>query len=647
MPWCHGWVGAKGIKYADWAPLLGRNIVIWPDNDRAGFQAARDIQSIVKGRVLAIPKGKPPKWDIAEATEDEIKQVLNPDNKATAIEAVTDYDSPLEENKYYSVKGYSKGANGKPEYHFFKKSTITLETLNHDEITSKGLTRLVPDKEFWFVLAPHARTINEAFFECGLDLVKVCERTYFQTANICGLGAWKDSLSPSGFVFHAGDRLILNKDQVIGLDEIELSRFYERRQKVKISDEALSEADGKKFIEMLELLNFTDHHYAYALAGWLFLAPICCMLPWRPHIYLKGGRGSGKSWVFNNIIVASLGKEDEGGFSKAYEGGSSCPGIYQDLSIDSLPVLIDEMDAYEDNDKKRIQNIYGLSRESSSSEGSSRVKGTAGGKAINYKPRSMFCFSSIMASNNRDADKSRTTEIELTANAKPVSYFMQAKEKRAELMTKSFCPRFLRRSANSMGRIQRIYEAFASKIEGMTGSARNSQQIAMLATGYWCLTNDKDPITHEIHHISFIFSKFVEHVSKTDNEHEKVLRAIMEHVVQVTEIQLYTTLRKDKTLLSIIKDASVAIGANLKDLNATLGNYGIKVKDGFVYFAHAHSAIVKIIKGKTFADENYSDALKRHPDAINKNSNIGSTKGRLIGIPLAYILGLNPFTDLE
>lgn len=634
--------GVKGIKYADWAPLLGRDIVIWPDNDLEGFKAAKQIQSIVKGRLLAVPKGMPPKWDIADASLDEIRRVLNPDNKPTAIEAVKEYDNLLEDNEYYTVKGYSKGANGKPEYHFFKKKTITLETLSHDEITGKGLTRLVPSKNFWFDLAPHCKTLNDAFFECGLDVIQLCERTYFDTSSTCGLGAWNDLLSPSGFVFHAGDRLIIDRNQEIALNDIQLNNCYERRPKAKLAPDELTEDEGKEFINILELLNFADHHYAYALAGWLFLAPICCTLSWRPHIYLKGGRGSGKSWVVKKIILAALDS-----FCKGYEGGSSVAGIYQDLSIDSLPVVIDEMDAYEETDKKRIQNIYGFSRESSSSEGTSRVKGTSGGKAISYKPRSMFCFSSIMASNSKDADKSRTTEIELTANSKPVGYFEKAKEMRKQLMNATFAPRLLRRSVNSMGRIQAIYDAFSSKIEEMTGSARNTQQIAMLATGYWCLTNDKDPINHELHHISFIFSKFVEAVTKTDNEHEKILKAIMEHLVQVVEMQGYNTIRKDKSLLSIVKDASEANGTSLKELNTTLGNYGIKVQDGFVYFAPAHSAIVKIIKGKTFADENYSDALKRHPDAVSKNSSIGLTKGRLIGIPTAYILSLNPFTDLE
>lgn len=59
--------GAQGVKHADWSPLAGRNVVMWPDADRphpetgviSGLKAADDIGAILTGlgcsyRVLGV-----------------------------------------------------------------------------------------------------------------------------------------------------------------------------------------------------------------------------------------------------------------------------------------------------------------------------------------------------------------------------------------------------------------------------------------------------------------------------------------------------------------------------------------------------------------------------------------------------------------
>lgn len=40
--------GAKAVSKTDWSPLKGRDIKIWPDNDKAGFSAAQEIKNILK-----------------------------------------------------------------------------------------------------------------------------------------------------------------------------------------------------------------------------------------------------------------------------------------------------------------------------------------------------------------------------------------------------------------------------------------------------------------------------------------------------------------------------------------------------------------------------------------------------------------------
>lgn len=75
-----GWVcvtwpgGTQGVKHADWAPLTGRDIVIWPDADEPGLEACADIVKRLRSiasrvRTLDVT-GQPKGWDAADAVEE-------------------------------------------------------------------------------------------------------------------------------------------------------------------------------------------------------------------------------------------------------------------------------------------------------------------------------------------------------------------------------------------------------------------------------------------------------------------------------------------------------------------------------------------------------------------------------------------------
>ncbi len=64
--------GSKGVGKADWAPLGGRDVKIWPDNDAPGIEAAEKVAAAalnanaVRVAVVILPHGLPPKWDLAD-----------------------------------------------------------------------------------------------------------------------------------------------------------------------------------------------------------------------------------------------------------------------------------------------------------------------------------------------------------------------------------------------------------------------------------------------------------------------------------------------------------------------------------------------------------------------------------------------------
>ncbi len=63
--------GANAVGKADWSPLAGRTIIIWPDNDEPGFKAALEIASLLKSTAasvhIVLPSASlPEKWDVAD-----------------------------------------------------------------------------------------------------------------------------------------------------------------------------------------------------------------------------------------------------------------------------------------------------------------------------------------------------------------------------------------------------------------------------------------------------------------------------------------------------------------------------------------------------------------------------------------------------
>lgn len=67
--------GAKApLEKNDFSPLEGKNVIIWPDNDEAGFGLSGRVKNVLNGlvnstRVVDIPRGKPEGWDVADAVE--------------------------------------------------------------------------------------------------------------------------------------------------------------------------------------------------------------------------------------------------------------------------------------------------------------------------------------------------------------------------------------------------------------------------------------------------------------------------------------------------------------------------------------------------------------------------------------------------
>ena len=80
-----GMLSQKTKDKFDFSPLQGKELIIWPDNDEAGLKLAKIIQELAQNAgaksitMLVPPKGKPKKWDAADAIDEgfDIAKFLN------------------------------------------------------------------------------------------------------------------------------------------------------------------------------------------------------------------------------------------------------------------------------------------------------------------------------------------------------------------------------------------------------------------------------------------------------------------------------------------------------------------------------------------------------------------------------------------
>lgn len=76
--------GSNAVAHADWSLLAGRDVLVWPDADEAGYTAARDIVRLASPhaagvRVVPLPADVPEGWDLADAEREgwTTEQVLD------------------------------------------------------------------------------------------------------------------------------------------------------------------------------------------------------------------------------------------------------------------------------------------------------------------------------------------------------------------------------------------------------------------------------------------------------------------------------------------------------------------------------------------------------------------------------------------
>lgn len=522
----------------------------------------------------------------------------------------------------FQVLGYNQGS-----YYYLPRGSRQVVDLRSEQHTKLKLMSLAP-LQYWE--AAYASNTGVKWDLAANALMRQAELVgVYDTSRIRGRGAWWDK---DHAVLHLGDQLVAN-GQAIPVASAPPGRYiYEASPRMAIeSADPLPVDDANRVMQLTELINWERPISARLLAGWCVIAPICGAVTWRPHIWLTGPAGSGKTWIIDGIVRRLLGDVGLSVQSETTEAG-----LRQTLGHDARPIVFDEIEGEDERARMRVSNILALARQASSETGATIIKGSSSGVAKTYRIRSAFAFSSIGVGLSQHADNTRVSVLSVERDdtpGRPARFAASAAL--AASLTDDYVQRFIARSIHMVPTIRANAATFAAAGAEVIGSQRLGDQIGALLAGAYSLYQD-DAITPDVARAWVAEQDWSEQRSVHDSTDEsRCLQRILEHVVRVQAEHFMGDRSVSELILIGVGKKEDKIKP--REAQEHLARIGIRAVDADAHFtvASSHGALERILSGTAWV-KGWPRLLRRLAGATATAAAVrfGSIRARGVEIPL-------------
>ena len=633
--------GSNADGQADWGPLRGRRVLVCPDNDDPGRQVAKRIAARLHAagcavKVLQVPEGKPDGWDLADAAAEGL-------NLAQLVrEGARTYDPPTEAGPEKPDTGAGRDREWQPflplgyrenQLFFLEYRSKQVFAYTAAALTDNNLMTLAP-LDYWETNYPSKEGFNRK--HAVNALVAYCYNAgVYDPRRIRGRGAWRDN---GRIVFHHGDGLMVDGTPADVMDIDSRYVYQIGLALVRPSQQKLTVEEARLIAGWPRHLNWIRPASARLLAGWMALAPICGALRWRPHIWLTGSAGSGKSTILDKYLAHLLGE-----VSLYAQGNSTEAGVRQALGQDALPVLFDETEQNDQREAMRVQNIISLIRQASTESGARTLKGTTGGDHIEFFVRSMFALASIQVGMKHQADYERLSVLSLRGvkdgtldSAQARQTWDVAKDELATIHADRTIPgRFFRTVMDRAQRTLDDIETFASVGAEFFGNQRDGDQYGTLMAGYWSLVQP-EAATREQARAEFEAVDWTDVVQNiAEDQNTRALDALMSLLVQTPD---GTRMSMADIVEKLSDRFNMPSASDEQDLRRTLGWYGLRLEDDGLFVATNSENRTRALAHTPFATD-LIGLLRRMPGVTPHGPvRLGGKLSRGIMIPLGQML---------
>ena len=575
-----------------------------------------------------------PPWDDipAEAYADAgapVEQVV-PDPAAAPAKVklapVGEFDNDvLTQHSGFTILGYDGG-----DYFLFSHAKRQVITIRKGDITDIGLIELA-GPNFW-----------EEFFSDGRGGInrKAVAHWIFSTAHdrgiynpnlVRGRGAWTDN---GRAVYHHGDYLTVDSQRV-EVHHIQSGYVYPMARRLpEPAAQPLTDKEGAHLVSVAGLARWSVQASAPLMAGWVMLAPICGALPWRPHIWLSGGAGTGKTTLQKQFCGALT-----RGVHVYANGNSTEAGIRQELKGDALPCLIDEFESNNERERARVENIMSMIRQTSSETQAKTLKGTITGTGMHYDIRSMFCLASINTNlqNQADVDRLSILVLKPASPMAPDNWERLKAELNAIDMDTNISSRLLARALSLMPVILQAVEVFRRVAGKHFERQRDGDQYGTLLAGAWCLQRSHVPTEDDAQTMIEAYD-WSEHLESHDEDDAmRALEAIMSAKIRVGtagDMSVYELVRESTTTYR-----HGTIEQQVAD--DTLRRHGIRIDAAAdeLWFGTGVSSLQLLVKGTSFVTDLRGQLLRvKGARRLNKSKKFNGLDSKVVTMPLGMIL---------
>lgn len=529
----------------------------------------------------------------------------------------------------FSILGYDRET-----FYFLPHEKRQITEMTRGDMTENGLLALAP-MLFWELHFPKEKARYDKTAAVDWLIRTAYSKGVFNPHRIRGRGAWIDE---GRTVVHMGSHLIVENapTDITGFG----SRYIYQAEipLPDLSDEALTSEEGEILLETSEMFRWTMPASAALLAGWCALAPICGAIRWRPHIWLTGGAGCGKSTILNDFVHFLM-----GGMDVFAQGNSTEAGLRQRLRSDALPVLFDESEQNNEREEQRVQAVLALIRQASSESGAQTFKGTVGGKSMNFHVRSMFCLASIQVGIKQQADRERLTVLALRPKHEDrgaADGWERLRDNLRRMRRDDGLPgRLFRRSLDMLPVTLRNIDVFVRSATEHFGNARDGDQYGTLLAGAWSLIAAREATAEDAAEMigRYDWAEYTE--SNHADDAMRALQALIESRVRVAGGMEYTV--AELVAASINADSKTCPMAP-HDAQAILRRHGLKTsmtgdaqKEWALLISNNSPAVRELVAGTPFEADLRGQLLRvdgafRHASA----ERFTGPPAKCIGIPV-------------